>query len=223
MITRLFTDRTGGASKDQFASLNLGLQVGDDPAKVLLNRKILESKSAPIVYMNQVHGDTVLVIEGPTNLSIIADAMVTQESGIALGVLVADCIPVLLWDQQSSCIAVAHVGRRGLQNGIIHKTIDVMRELGAESISAEFGPSICGKCYEVGQDVFDEVVASRPHAKSSETAFDFALDLPAALDYELESLEISVLRSSICTFESASYFSYRRDGLTGRSAGVIWQ
>lgn len=223
MITRLFTDRAGGASKGRFASFNLGLHVGDDPADVALNRSILESQTAPILFMNQVHGDIVIVIEGRSNLSVTADAMVTLESGIALSVLVADCIPVLLWDEESSCIAAVHAGRKGLVNGIVNRTIEVMRELGAAKITAEFGPSICGKCYEVGQDVFDEVVGAHPHARSAQTLFDFALDLPAGLAQVLTGLDVTVHRSSICTFESQNYFSYRRDGSTGRAAGVIWQ
>lgn len=223
MITRLFTDRAGGVSKGRFASLNLGMHVGDDPADVTRNRSILESGTAPILFMNQVHGDTVIVIEGRSNLSITADAMVTLESGIALSVLVADCVPILLWDEESSCIAAVHAGRRGLVNGIVLRTIEVMRQLGATKIAAEFGPSICGKCYEVGEDVFDDVVAAHPLARSSQTLFEFALDLPAALEYGLTRLDVPVQRSTVCTFESQEYFSYRRDGSTGRSAGVIWQ
>lgn len=223
MITRLFTDRAGGASKGRFSSFNLGLTVGDDPADVSLNRSNLEDLTSPLVIMNQVHGDTVIVVEGQPDVSIKADAVVTQESGIALAVLVADCIPVLLWDEESSCIAAVHVGRRGLLNEIIHKTIQVMRELGADRISAEFGPAICGKCYEVGQDVFEEVITKYPRARCAESAFDFALDLPAALEHELLQLSIPVLRTSICTFESEGHYSYRRDGVTGRAAGVIWQ
>ena len=98
-----------------------------------------------------------------------------------------------------------------------------MRELGAEQIRAEFGPSICGKCYEVGEDIFAEVVAAHPHARSSQTNYEFALDLPTALEYQLMQLDIPVLRSPICTYESSAHYSYRRDGSTGRAAGVIWQ
>lgn len=222
MITRLFTDRSAGVSSGRFESFNLATHVGDLTENVLRNRSILEVKAAPLVFMNQVHGDTVVVVEGLVDREFTADAMITQEPGLALCVLVADCIPVLLWDDEGSCVAVAHVGRRGLMNGIIENVVAVMHELGAAGIKAELGPSICGDCYEVKEDLFDEVVAAHPKARSTSSRFDYALDLPAALAHVLERGGIEVVMSSVCTFESESHFSYRRDGITGRTAGVIW-
>jgi YfiH family protein len=223
LITRLFTDRTAGVSKGRYESLNLGDHVGDIPDDVAINRSILENKTAPLVFMNQSHGDVVVFVDGPTTHFPSADALVTTESNLALVVLVADCVPVLLWDESASVIAAVHVGRKGLLNGITFRALQVMRELGARNISAEFGPSICGKCYEVGKDIFDEVVQQIPTARSRETDFEFALNLPIALASQLESEKVSTKLSDICTCESASHFSYRRDGITGRTAGVIWQ
>jgi len=222
LITRLFTDRTAGVSKGRFESFNLATHVGDVLEDVLKNRTILQAKTAPLVFMNQVHGDTVTVVDGLVDHEFTADAMVTQEPGLALCVLVADCIPVLLWDEANSCVAAVHVGRKGLMNGITGKVLKVMRELGAVQIRAEFGPSICGDCYEVQRDVFDEVVAIHPKARSRSSAFEYALDLPAALAEVIERDGVEVLMSSVCTYESNSHFSYRRDGMTGRTAGVIW-
>lgn len=209
-------------SKGRYESFNLATHVGDDLEDVTHNRSILEGMTAPLMFMNQVHGATVVVVEESVKHVLTADAMVTQEPGLALCVLVADCIPVLLWDDEASCVAVAHVGRKGLINGISGKTIAVMHELGASRIFAQFGPSICGKCYEVGEDVFEEVVTTYPQARGSRSKFDFTLDLPAALEFELVREGVEVYKSSVCTFESGSHFSYRRDGVTGRTAGVIW-
>ncbi len=222
MKTRLFTDRTGGVSRGRYESFNLGDHVGDDLLSVTTNRAILEKTVGPLMFMNQVHGDTVILVEGNSPITPTADAMVTGESGLALVVLVADCVPVLFWDEMNSIVAAAHVGRKGLVNGIALKTIEVMRELGATEIQAEFGPSICGSCYEVGEDVFTDVVEQVPGAQSLDSPYQFALDLPKALGRQLNEVKVQVVPSTVCTYESPTQFSYRRDGVTGRSAGVIW-
>jgi len=173
--------------------------------------------------MNQTHGDTVALVDAPTEHEPHADALVTTETRIALAVLVADCIPLLLWDEVENVIAVAHVGRKGLVNQVALKTINVMNMMGAQRIHAMLGPSICGNCYGVGEDIYDEVVTSFPRARSMTARGSIALDLPAALSFELSREGVEVARSPICTVENSHYFSYRRDGKTGRQAGLIWQ
>ena len=215
----LFTDRRSGHSRAPYESLNLALHLGDDPFVVEQNRDELASISAPLQFMNQVHGEAVVVVEELVN-EPTADALITQNPHIALAVLVADCIPLLLASE--SVIAAVHVGRRGLVNGIAIKTVRKMRELGAKHIRAELGPSICGKCYEVPQVLADAVTLIHPRAFSMTSVGGPALDLPLALVAALESEGVFSQVSQVCTLENQSYFSYRRHNITGRTAGVIW-
>lgn len=218
MSTR-FTKRTGGVSHGAFASLNLGTHVGDVLEDVLRNREILSASVGPTQYMNQVHGDRIALIEEVTDEVPTADALVTGIPGIALAVMVADCIPLLLTSKQS--VAAVHVGRRGLVNEITRKTLSVMRDMGASQITAIIGPAICGSCYEVSEDVYQEVVQAHPFAQSTTTKGTLALDLPAALRSVLSDEGVAIVNRFTCTVESSDYFSYRRDGVTGRQAGVI--
>jgi YfiH family protein len=218
-MTSRFTKRTGGVSHGAFASLNLGTHVGDELADVLANREIISSKVGPTQYMNQVHGDRIALIEEVTDEVPTSDALVTGIPGITLAVMVADCIPLLLKSKES--VAAVHVGRRGLVNEITRKTLSVMREMGASQITAIIGPAICGSCYEVSEDVYQEVVSAHPFARSQTPAGTLALDLPAALRSVLSDEGIPILNKFECTVESEDYFSYRRDGVTGRQAGLI--
>jgi len=175
----------------------------------------------PTEFMNQSHGNTVAVVDGISRHEPNADGLVTAERGIALGVLVADCIPLLLW--ADDIVAAVHVGRRGLVNGVAINAVKVMNSMGADRIEGILGPSICGTCYEVGIDVYEEVSAVHPVAKCKTSKGTLSLDLPAALSHELSNLGVKISRSPICTAENSNFFSYRRDGITGRQAGLIWQ
>ena len=135
-----FTKRTGGASLGAFASLNLGTHVGDELELVIKNREILRSEVGPVQFMNQVHGDRIALIEEVTDEIPTADALVTGIPGIALAVMVADCIPLLLSSPES--VAAVHVGRKGLVNEVTRKTISLMRDMGASEITAIIGPSL---------------------------------------------------------------------------------
>ena len=214
-----FTKRTGGESHGAFASLNFGTHVGDDLELVLKNRGILRSEVGPVQFMNQVHGDRIALIEEVTDEIPTADALVTGIPGISLAVMVADCIPLLLSSEES--VAAVHVGRKGLVNEITRKTISVMRDMGASQITAIIGAAICGQCYEVSEDVYSEVVAKHPAAASRTPQGTHALDLPKALMAVLEDEGVEVLSEFVCTVENHEYFSYRRDGVTGRQVGVI--
>lgn len=197
--------------------------MGDVGGAVNKNRHLLETVIGPTQYMNQTHGDTVVVVDGATSHEPNADALVTVESGIALGVLVADCIPLLLWDEVEHVVAAVHVGRKGLLNGIAIKTIRVMNTMGAQRIQAFLGPSICGMCYEVSREIHDEVVSAFPKASARTSKDTYSLDLPGALAEELTLSGLKVSRSRTCTVENTDFFSYRREGVTGRQAGLIWQ
>ena len=214
----IFTNRLGGVSKDPFTSANLGDHVGDEAASVLENRAQLESQiGMPIVFMDQVHGDTVVLVEGKTNTPT-CDALITTERKLAVAVMVADCIPSLL--KSDVAVAAVHVGRKGLMNGVARKTIDAMRDLGAEVIHSYIGPNICGSCYEVGADIFNEVVSKYPSSDSSNRTGKATLDLVSGLKTDLK--DTVLLDLSSCVLEDKNSFSYRRDGITGRQAGVIW-
>ena len=214
-----FTNRTGGASSGAFASLNLGTHVSDDLNTVLANRALLAEEIGPIQYMSQVHGNRVAIIEEVSYEDPTADALVSGIPGISLAVQVADCIPLLLHSRQS--VAVVHVGRKGLVNGVALAAIEVMQDMGASEISAIIGPSICGACYEVSQEIHDEVIALHPAAHAVTPQGTPALNLPAALRVVLEGAHISVTDESRCTVENGDLYSYRRDGVTGRQAGII--
>lgn len=214
----IFTNRLGGVSEAPFDSANLGDHVGDLPASVDENRAMLESQiGMPIVFMNQVHGDTVVLVEGNSNTPT-CDALITTERKLAVAVMVADCIPLLL--KSDVAVAAVHVGRKGLMNGIARKTIDAMRDLGAEAIHSYIGPNICGGCYEVGDDIFKEVTTKYPASDSSGRTGKATLDLVAGLKTDLK--DTVLLDLSSCVLEDKNSFSYRRDGITGRQAGVIW-
>jgi len=215
-----FTDRHGGTSRGVFSSLNLGDHVGDSPEDVLRNRELIAGLHGQVQFMNQVHGNRVAIIESVTELQPTADALVTGIPGITLAVMVADCIPLLLTSREA--VAAVHVGRRGLVNQVAIKTIEVMREMGAQDISATIGPAICGICYEVSADVHQEVISQFPLADSRTSSGSLALDLSKALAGELQSAGISLdMKNVKCTVEDSDLFSYRRDGVTGRQAGLV--
>ena len=219
MSFTFFTDRLGGYSQGDFSSLNLALHVEDEAATVLRNRDVIEQSYGTTVYMNQVHGNNVEVISAPMDQILTCDGLVTNVAGITLAVLVADCIPLLLSSQ--NIVAAVHVGRRGLVNGVAAKTVNIMRELGADEITAKLGPSICGPCYEVDQVTYEEVISIHPSARSKTSAGSPALDLPTALVADLAKLSIESHVDSRCTREDDDLFSYRKSQRTGRQAGLI--
>ena len=216
-----FTDRTGGLSTGAFLSRNLATHVGDDQATVLSNRAELETLlGVPIQFMNQVHGDAVARVGVEIIAEPTADALVTQSPGIGLAVMVADCIPLLL--ASSETVAAVHVGRKGLMNEVALAAINEMRSCDNSEITAVVGPSICGECYEVSQDIYDEVSKRFPLAASKTRDGGFSLDLSRALIDQLRVLGVRVVDEGRCTVEESSLYSYRRDGVTGRQVGVVW-
>ncbi|MEV8070495.1 peptidoglycan editing factor PgeF [Streptomyces sp. NPDC085995] len=226
-----FTDRWGGVSAVPYEELNLGGAVGDDPAAVRANRE-LAAKSlgldpARVVWMNQVHGDDVAVVDGPWTADPAppVDGLVTAVRGLALAVLTADCVPVLLADPVAGVVAAAHAGRPGMVKGVVPAAVEAMRSLGAEParIVARTGPAVCGRCYEVPEAMRAEVAAVEPAAHAETSWGTPALDVGAGVHAQLERLGVHDReRSPVCTRESADHFSYRRDRTTGRLAGYVW-
>ncbi|MGW1228402.1 peptidoglycan editing factor PgeF [Streptomyces sp. NPDC002530] len=227
-----FTDRWGGVSAAPYAELNLGGAVGDDPAAVLANRERAARARgldpARVVWMNQVHGRDVAVVDGPwgEDREIPAvDALVTTRRGLALAVLTADCTPVLLADPVAGVVAAAHAGRPGLLAGVVPAAVEAMIGLGAEPgrIIARTGPAVCGRCYEVPAVMRDAVAAEVPAARSETSWGTPAVDVTGGVLAQLAELGVTDRRSSpVCTLESGDHFSYRRDRTTGRLAGYVW-
>ena len=216
----LFTDRRGGVSLAPYDSLNLAFHVGDNRQHVVENRASLSPEVSAIQFMNQIHGDEIAIVDRISEIDPSCDALITTTPGIAVAVLVADCIPLLL--TSPSVVAAVHVGRKGLVNRITLKVIAQMRALGATAIHAQLGASICGECYEVPADMAEEISIMHPIAFSQTKVATPALDLRRALIADLMNVGVSYEASAICTFENHNNFSYRRNQTTGRSAGIVW-
>jgi polyphenol oxidase len=218
-MDHFFTNRHGGSSHGDYSSWNLASHVGDEQIDVEGNLEKLRERVGSFVVMSQVHGDGVVVVDEVPAEAPIADALITSNPNLALVVMVADCIPLLL--RSEKLVAAVHVGRAGLINSIALKTVAKMRELGAVQISGSIGPAICGSCYEVPQELHDQVSAAHPLASSKTRVGTPALDLPRALVAALAAVDVPVEISAGCTLEDDDYFSFRRNKVTGRQAGVI--
>ncbi|MTD59075.1 peptidoglycan editing factor PgeF [Amycolatopsis pithecellobii] len=227
-IRRVVTTRAGGASTGEFDSFNLGDRVGDDPAAVAANRKRLATELGltKIAWMEQVHGRTVTVVDGTEETPAEAtDALVTATPGVAVAVLVADCVPVLLGDAEAGVVAAVHAGRVGARVGVLPATLDAMRQAGADLARVEvlLGPAICGQDYEVPADMARDVERHLPGSATKTRKGTPGLDLRAGLWQQLADAGVGKIGvDPRCTFEDKSLFSYRRDGTTGRIAALTW-
>ncbi|KAK1178520.1 peptidoglycan editing factor PgeF [Streptomyces sp. NBS 14/10] len=226
-----FTDRWGGVSAAPYDELNLGGAVGDDSAAVRTNRelaaKALGLDPAEVVWMNQVHGRDVAVVDGPWGDREVpaVDAVVTARRGLALAVLTADCTPVLLADPVAGVAGAAHAGRPGLVAGVVPAVVRAMTELGADParILARTGPSVCGRCYEVPEEMRAEVAKTVPAAWAETSWGTAAVDVTAGVRSQLAHAGVKMEEHShICTLESTDHFSYRRERTTGRLASYVW-
>lgn len=228
-VSVLFTDRVGGVSEAPFDSLNLATHVGDDPAAVAANRATVAARAGVpldrLVVLAAVSGGPVARVDASSAAEVGGvEAIVATEPGLAVGVIAADCVPVLLADDAAGVIGAAHAGRRGVQARIVTDTVSAMVDLGAhrDRIVAWVGPAICGRCYEVGDDVAAQTVAVAPAARATTSWGTTALDLPAAVRAELTEAGVKDVRADPrCTFEDPLLYSYRGDGLTGRQASVV--
>ncbi|BBG66825.1 uncharacterized conserved protein [Hydrogenimonas sp.] len=222
----LFTDRHGGVSPAPYSSFNLAYHTGDDPALVDRNRKILtDITTLPLIFMEQVHGDAIAVADENSPSTIPGcDAVVTTRRDIALAVMTADCIPILLYDETAGTAAAVHAGRSGTFLNIASKCVGVMVErfgCRPENIAARFGPSIRSCCYEISAEMAETVEKRFGKEYMNGRYLDLQkLNRNLLLDAGLEEGNIEI--SEICTCCSADHFSYRREGVTGRCAGVIW-
>jgi purine-nucleoside/S-methyl-5'-thioadenosine phosphorylase / adenosine deaminase len=222
------TDRADGVSEQPFGSLNLGGHVGDDPEAVEQNRHRLAGslgrRRDELVFMNQCHGAEVAVVDGPWQAGAAApavDGVVTTAPGLALAVLVADCTPVLLADPATGVIGAVHAGRPGMTTGIIDRAVATMRDVGARDIRAVVGPSVCGRCYEVPEEMSLAAAEVSPESRAVSWSGTPAVDVAAGVVAQLRANSVAVQWVPGCTRESDRLYSYRRDGQTGRFAGVV--
>jgi polyphenol oxidase len=227
---RVVTDRRGGRSASPYDSFNLGGHVGDDPAAVAANRDRLAAElSVPVgqlVWMTQVHGTGVAIVEDAEENPVAdVDALVTATPGLVLCVLAADCVPVLLADPVAGVVAAVHAGREGVRRGVVPAALAAMTRLGARpaDVEALLGPAVCGLDYEVPGTMQAEVARVAPAAAVRTRQGTPGLDLRAGLAEVLRGAGVrQVVHDPRCTVEDPRLFSHRRDGVTGRQAGVVW-
>ena len=216
-----YSSRHGGVSRNPFDSFNLGTHVGDEIESVRQNREILRANLCltSLAFMDQRHGADISVIAEPAQANLIpdADALMTNQKGIGLAVMVADCVPLLL--AAEGWVAAVHVGRVGLMSNIVESVLRKFDELGAAARDAWIGPHICQECYEVDSNMYRELTASRPLLATTDEKH--CLNLKAPIVDVLVGQGVRVHDLSRCTVETDDLFSYRRDGMTGRFAGVI--
>ncbi len=225
-VRSLQTTRLGGISGAPYDSFNLGMHVGDDPVRVNRNRMMLNTlmPSEP-VWLEQVHG-TVVANADMAGCSVKADACIARQRGSVCVVMTADCLPVLLCDKQGTVVGAAHAGWKGLAAGVIEATVRAM-EVAPQDLMAWLGPAISQSAFEVGDEVREVFVDADPDA---ETAFVPGMQGKWYADiYALARLRLKksgIYKSyggSYCTFgEQEKFYSYRRDGQTGRTGTFIW-
>jgi polyphenol oxidase len=215
--------RYGGHSRKGYASLNLGTHVGDDPGAVTANRAQVESEiKSPIAWLNQVHG--VQLVEANAGLTQTADAQITRQKGLALAIMVADCLPVLFASKDGSVIGAAHAGWRGLANGVLEATVLAMQTPVSELL-VYFGPSIGPLAFQVGGDVRSAFPLDESHfiAQSSGKYFVWLQNLAFMRLQRLGIAAQNILQDDRCTYyDPQFFFSHRREQPTGRQAAFIW-
>lgn len=218
------TDRWGGSSRNGYEQFNLSAHVGDQEAEVRANQSRLawelDLRAQDLRFMTQKHG-CVVAAASTGGSPPPADALVTQETDTALLVMVADCVPVLLVDRTVGVAAVVHAGRRGMTGGVVGATLTRLRELGSQDIEGIVGPSVCGRCYEVPASMRDAAADVEPVSASVSWTGTPAIDVAAGVVAQLVRGGVSVRWLPGCTREDPNLYSYRRDGQTGRFAGVI--
>jgi YfiH family protein len=227
-VRALTTTRSGGVSRGPYAGLNLGDHVGDEPRAVRQNRALLQRElglPAQPLWLEQVHGCEVVRVEGDSG-GCSADAAVTREPGRVCAVMTADCLPLLLCDQAGSRVAAVHAGWRGLLDGVIESALDELALPGAQLL-CWLGPAIGPDVFEVGPEVRAGFVERDP---GSAAAFRpsppgrWLADIHALARRRLAAREVGfVTGGDYCTVtDPTRFYSYRRDGITGRMASLIW-
>ncbi len=202
--------------------LDLGDRAPDDVRAAALAELAEETGATPYL-MRQVHGTVVHVVREPDGAVPEADALVTDRSGVALLARAADCVPVLLV-AGNGAIGAVHAGREGVRGGGVTAAVEQLRDLGAADVRAWVGPHICGRCYEVPEQMRAEIAAAVPATHATTSWGTPSLDLGAGVVAQLEAAGVPVTEIGGCTREDEAFHSYRRDGAAaGRLAGVVWR
>ncbi len=230
-VRALVTTRSGGVSESPYESLNLAFHVGDAVARVRHNRcRLLQAAGiAQVQWLDQEHGRRVLAASAATAAAgpAIGDASWTATQGMGLAVLVADCVPLLLAAADGSAVAAVHCGWRGTVAGVVEATLDAL-PVAPGRLVAWLGPGICRNCYEVGALVRDALTQAERDAilepgRSRCGEAKWHLDLPALVVRRLRQSGVrQIFASSLCTICDDGFYSYRRDGPTGRFAALVW-
>lgn len=229
-VRALITTRAGGASGGAYAGLNLGIRSGDDAEDVARNRARLRRwLPAEPLWLRQVHGTTVVEADGVEG-SPEADAALARRPGTVCAALTADCLPLLLCDEAGTAVAAVHAGWRGLCAGVIERALQAM-DRPADSLLAYLGPAIGPAAYEVGAEVREAFIAADAE-EGTNSAAAFAPGRPGKFHADLYGLaRLRLARRGVgrvygggyCTYtERERFYSYRRDGATGRMASLIW-
>lgn len=234
-VVAVVTSRQGGDSEPPFEGFNLGDHVGDDPLRVEKNRQRLRQDHPglnDIQWLTQVHGAEVVEADQP-QWALTADASFTNMPGRACAVLTADCLPLLICDRQGTQVAAVHCGWRSLAAGIVANTLRTF-DVPASDLLVWMGPAISQQAFEVGIDVLEAFYGCARDAehlsaisacfKPSGTAFKFHADLYGLAKSELSACGVEhCYGGDHCTVtEAEQFYSYRRDGQTGRMASLIW-
>lgn len=235
-VRAVITTRQGGVSAGSYSSNNLALHVGDDPLSVAANRADLSRQlelSAEPQWLEQVHGIKVIEAQ-PDGLVRTADGCITKQLGLACVVMTADCLPILLCDRAGTQVAAVHAGWRSLAGGIVREALSQF-SCSMDDVLVYLGPAISQSQFEVGIDVlegFFETALSPDHCDAISAAFRPSLSKPMkyyADLYQLARAELNemgvsqIFGGNFCTFEDEQrFYSYRRDGETGRMASAIW-
>lgn len=227
-VRALVTTRHGGVSSGPYASMNLGSHVGDSPLAVARNRALLRiCLPAEPLWLDQVHGIEVADASTAVGRSVTADASVATRPGAVCAVMTADCLPVLFCDDAGTVVAAAHAGWRGLAAGVLDATVARMA-VAPERIIAWMGPAIGPQAFEVGDEVRRAFVAIDPATArafaSAERSGKWYADLFLLARLRLAGVGVErVFGGGLCTYSDPQrYFSYRRDGITGRLASLVW-
>lgn len=227
-VRALSTRRSGGVSTGVFASLNLGSHVGDDPALVAQNRQLLQQQArlpATPAWLNQVHGIEVLDLAHWQGELVSADASVSRQAGQVCLVLTADCLPVLFCDRQGTQVAAVHAGWRGLCDGVLEQTVATFAQ--PDQVLAWLGPAIGPTAFEVGAEVRAAFLAKDAAANRAfvpQRQGKYLADLYLLARMRLQAVGVTAIYGGdFCTFSTSDhFFSYRRDGQTGRQASLVW-
>ncbi len=226
-VKALQTTRHGGVSAAPYDTLNLGMHVGDNPQAVARNRQLLEPlvPSEP-VWLEQVHG-TVVANADAASCRVQADACIARHRGAVCVVMTADCLPILLCDEAGTVVAAVHAGWKGLAAGVIEATVNAM-EVAPHRLIAWLGPAIGQEAFEVGAEVRAVFIAHQARAAEAFVAHGgqgkYHADLYLLARQRLEALGIRKMSGgNYCTYrQKDKFFSYRRDGVTGRMGTFIW-